>query len=90
VAGPAADHGPRRAQEPILFATTVYDNILYGKPDATKDEVEAAAKAANVHNFIMSLPDGYQTDVGERGTQMSGGQKQRIGARAPHGPGAPR
>ncbi|KAK4752848.1 hypothetical protein SAY87_021646 [Trapa incisa] len=65
-------------QEPALFATTILENILYGKPDATIAEVEAAASAANAHSFITLLPNGYNTQVGERGVQLSGGQKQRI------------
>ncbi|KAL6650844.1 hypothetical protein ACP70R_009769 [Stipagrostis hirtigluma subsp. patula] len=65
-------------QEPALFATTILENILYGKPDATFAEVEAAATASNAHSFISLLPNGYNTMVGERGTQLSGGQKQRI------------
>lgn len=65
-------------QEPALFATTILDNILYGKPDANMAEVEAAASAANAHSFITLLPNGYNTQVGERGVQLSGGQKQRI------------
>lgn len=65
-------------QETILFNGTVYDNILYGRLDATKEEVEAAAKAANAHNFIMELPDGYNTKLGDRGMNISGGQRQRI------------
>ncbi|KAL5981090.1 ABC transporter B member 19 [Asimina triloba] len=65
-------------QEPVLFATTILDNILYGRPDAAVAEVEAAATAANAHSFITLLPDGYDTQVGERGVQLSGGQKQRI------------
>eukprot|EP00268_Persea_americana_P023858 TRINITY_DN2336_c0_g1_i1.p1 TRINITY_DN2336_c0_g1~~TRINITY_DN2336_c0_g1_i1.p1 ORF type:complete len:1300 (+),score=246.88 TRINITY_DN2336_c0_g1_i1:299-3901(+) len=65
-------------QEPALFATTIVENILYGKPDATVAEVEAAATAANAHSFITLLPNGYNTQVGERGLQLSGGQKQRI------------
>ncbi|KAL4197759.1 hypothetical protein AMTRI_Chr04g252710 [Amborella trichopoda] len=65
-------------QEPALFATTIRENILYGKPDATNDEVEAAAAAANAHSFIALLPNGYDTQVGERGVQLSGGQKQRV------------
>ncbi|XP_010554005.1 PREDICTED: ABC transporter B family member 19-like [Tarenaya hassleriana] len=65
-------------QEPALFATTILENILYGKPDAKMAEVEAAASAANAHSFITLLPDGYNTQVGERGVQLSGGQKQRI------------
>ncbi|CAA0828429.1 ABC transporter B family member 19 [Striga hermonthica] len=65
-------------QEPALFATTILENILYGKPDATMAEVEASASAANAHSFITLLPNGYNTQVGERGVQLSGGQKQRI------------
>ncbi|CAO2046140.1 unnamed protein product [Urochloa humidicola] len=66
------------SQEPALFATTIRENILFGKEDATAEEVIAAAKAANAHDFIAQLPQGYDTQVGERGVQMSGGQKQRI------------
>ncbi|MBE5938711.1 MAG: ABC transporter ATP-binding protein [Lachnospiraceae bacterium] len=66
------------AQDVYLFAGTIYENILYGKPDATKEEVIAAAKNANAHEFIMSFPDGYDTDIGQRGIKLSGGQKQRI------------
>lgn len=68
------------SQEPILFSTTIYDNIAYGagKVRPSPQDVEAAARAANAHDFIMSFPDGYQTAVGERGVQLSGGQKQRI------------
>lgn len=65
-------------QEPALFATTILENILYGKPDADVAEVEAAASSANAHSFISLLPHGYNTQVGERGVQLSGGQKQRI------------
>ncbi|XP_051120699.1 ABC transporter B family member 19 [Andrographis paniculata] len=65
-------------QEPALFATTILENIMYGKPDATMEDVEAAASAANAHSFITLLPNGYNTQVGERGVQLSGGQKQRI------------
>ncbi|KAL5722705.1 ABC-type xenobiotic transporter [Ranunculus cassubicifolius] len=65
-------------QEPALFATTILGNILYGKADATMAEVEAAASAANAHSFVTLLPNGYNTQVGERGVQLSGGQKQRI------------
>ena len=66
-------------QETILFADTVYANILYGKLNATREEVEAAAKAANAHDFILSdLPQGYETEVGERGVKLSGGQRQRV------------
>ncbi|KAH9535053.1 hypothetical protein CY35_17G034100 [Sphagnum magellanicum] len=66
------------SQEPALFATTIKENILYGKDGATADEVVDAAKSANAYNFIMQLPQGFDTQVGERGVQMSGGQKQRI------------
>ena len=66
------------SQEPVLFATSILENIRYGKADATMAEVEAAAKKANAHDFIMRFPEGYNTDVGDRGSQMSGGQKQRI------------
>ncbi|KAG6520211.1 hypothetical protein ZIOFF_017249 [Zingiber officinale] len=66
------------SQEPALFATSIKENIIFGKEDATMEEVVAAAKAANAHNFISQLPQGYDTEVGERGVQMSGGQKQRI------------
>lgn len=65
-------------QDNILFSDSVKQNILMGKPDATDEEVIAAAKAANAHDFIMSLPNGYDTKVGERGVKLSGGQKQRI------------
>nr|ADZ48235.1 multidrug/pheromone exporter protein [Hevea brasiliensis] len=66
------------SQEPALFATSIKENILFGKEDATMEEVVEAAKASNAHNFICQLPQGYDTQVGERGVQMSGGQKQRI------------
>ncbi|XP_020260798.1 ABC transporter B family member 2-like isoform X2 [Asparagus officinalis] len=65
-------------QEPALFATTIYENILYGKDGATESEVIEAAKLANAHSFISALPEGYSTRVGERGVQLSGGQKQRV------------
>ncbi|PYF03238.1 ABC transporter ATP-binding protein [Ureibacillus chungkukjangi] len=65
-------------QDNILFSDSVKQNILMGRPDATDDEVIAAAKAANAHDFIMTLPDGYDTKVGERGVKLSGGQKQRV------------
>ncbi|KAK7392447.1 hypothetical protein VNO78_20886 [Psophocarpus tetragonolobus] len=66
------------SQEPALFATTIRENILLGRPDAHQDEIEEAARVANAHSFIIKLPDGYETQVGERGLQLSGGQKQRI------------
>jgi ATP-binding cassette subfamily B protein len=66
------------AQEPVLFSTTIADNIRYGRPEATDEEVEAAARAANAHGFVSKFPDGYATLVGERGIQLSGGQKQRV------------
>ncbi|MGN4127429.1 ABC transporter ATP-binding protein [Lysinibacillus sphaericus] len=65
-------------QDNILFSDSVKENILMGKPGATDEEVMAAAKAANAHDFIMSLPNGYNTKVGERGVKLSGGQKQRV------------
>jgi len=65
-------------QEVILFHDTVANNISYGSPHATFEQIEDAAKAANAHDFIMELPNGYDTTVGERGTQLSGGQRQRI------------
>lgn len=65
-------------QETVLFNGTLYDNILYGRLEATREEVEAAAKAANAHNFIMEFPNGYETMLGDRGLNLSGGQRQRI------------
>ena len=65
-------------QEPTIFAGTIADNIRFGKPDATMDEVEAASRAALVHDFVIDLPRGYETMVGERGVMLSGGQKQRL------------
>jgi ATP-binding cassette subfamily B protein len=64
--------------EPFLFSLSIADNIAYGRPDATLEEIEAAAKAANAHEFIIKLPDGYQTVIGERGYTLSGGQRQRV------------
>jgi subfamily B ATP-binding cassette protein MsbA len=66
------------SQDTVLLHDTVHANIAYGKPDATSAEVEAAARAANAHEFIMGLPDRYQTKLGERGTRLSGGQRQRV------------
>ena len=65
-------------QDTVLFNDTVYYNIAYGKPDATRAEVEAAAKLAHIHDFIAATPDGYETAVGERGLKLSGGEKQRV------------
>jgi ATP-binding cassette, subfamily B, bacterial len=66
-------------QEPVLFATTIGENIAYASPGAGEDEIVAAAAAADIHRFIIGLPDGYQTVVGERGMSLSGGERQRIG-----------
>ncbi|KAM0023078.1 putative ABC-type xenobiotic transporter [Helianthus debilis subsp. tardiflorus] len=66
------------SQEPALFATTIQENILLGRPDASMVEIEEAARVSNAHSFIIKLPDAYDTQVGERGLQLSGGQKQRI------------
>ncbi len=65
-------------QDVYLFAGTVADNIRYGKPDASREEIVQAAKRANAHEFIMGLPNGYDTDIGQRGIKLSGGQKQRL------------
>ena len=65
-------------QETFLFSGTIYDNIAYAKPSATRDEVLAAAKLAGAHSFIMKMPDAYNTHVGERGHTLSGGERQRI------------
>jgi len=65
-------------QETFLFSGTLRENIMYGKPNASEAEVEAASRAANAHDFIMEFRDGYDTEIGERGTKLSGGQKQRI------------
>lgn len=65
-------------QDPTLFHRSLYENILYGKPDATEEEVQAAAVAAQAHDFILKAQHGYNTEVGERGVKLSGGQRQRI------------
>ncbi len=65
-------------QETMLFGTTIRENIAFGRPEATQEEIEAVAKAARAHDFILSFPEGYDTEVGERGVTLSGGQKQRI------------
>ena len=72
------DHIGMVQQDVYLFVGTVFENIRYGKPDATREEVIEAAKNANAHEFIMSFPDGYDTDIGQRGIKLSGGQKQRL------------
>jgi ATP-binding cassette, subfamily B (MDR/TAP), member 1 len=66
------------SQEPALFACSIRENIAYGSPGANQEQIEEAAKKANAHNFIVSFPDGYNTNVGDKGAQLSGGQKQRI------------
>jgi ATP-binding cassette subfamily B (MDR/TAP) protein 1 len=65
-------------QEPVLFSGTIAENIAYGKPGSTREDVEAAAKMANAFDFIQEFPSKFETDVGEKGGQLSGGQKQRI------------
>ena len=65
-------------QDIYLFNATIRENILYGRLDATEEEVIEAAKRANIHDYIMTLPDGYNTEIGERGVRLSGGQKQRL------------
>jgi ABC-type transport system involved in Fe-S cluster assembly fused permease/ATPase subunit len=65
-------------QDTVLFNDTIYYNIAYGRPEATKEEVEEAARLARIHEFVLSLPDGYQTRVGERGLKLSGGERQRV------------
>ncbi|HEY6610662.1 MAG TPA: ABC transporter ATP-binding protein/permease, partial [Pseudomonas sp.] len=65
-------------QDTVLFNDSIYYNILYGRPDASREAVEAAARAAHIHDFVQSLPDGYETPVGERGLKLSGGEKQRV------------
>jgi ABC-type multidrug transport system fused ATPase/permease subunit len=66
------------SQEPVLFNTSIRENISYGRKDASAEEIHTAAQNANIHDFIRSLPEGYDTVVGERGVRLSGGQKQRI------------
>lgn len=63
----------------MLFNDTIFYNIAYGRPGATPEQVEAAARAAKIHDFILRLPEGYRTMVGERGLKLSGGEKQRVG-----------
>ena len=65
-------------QDTVLFNDTIYYNISYGDPTASEDDIFEAAKSADIHDFIISLPDGYQTIVGERGLKLSGGEKQRV------------
>lgn len=65
-------------QEPVLFSTTIAENIAYGRPEAASDEIVEAARAAGIHDVVMALPDGYQTQVGERGMTLSGGERQRL------------
>jgi ATP-binding cassette, subfamily B, multidrug efflux pump len=74
-------------QETILFSGTVRDNIRYGRPEASDEEVVAAARAAQAHDFILELPEGYDTHIEERGVNLSGGQKQRIAIARPSSPG---
>ena len=66
------------AQDVFLFSGSIRDNISYGSPDKSEAELIQAAKRANIHDYVMSLPDGYDTEVGERGVKLSGGQKQRV------------
>ena len=68
----------RQLQETVLFSGTIRDNIAFGRPNATDDEIVAAAQAAAAHDFITAFPQGYETPVGERGATLSGGQKQRV------------
>src|SRR5690606_34366006 len=65
-------------QDPVIFSTTAFENIRYGRPEASADEVHAAARAAFAHDFLTALPEGYDTFLGERGVRLSGGQRQRI------------
>src|SRR5262249_60426978 len=75
-------------QEPFLFSGSIYENIAFARPAATREDVMAAAKAANAHDFIIQKPDGYDTQVGERGQTLSGGEPQRgrIAGAILHGP----
>src|SRR5205823_28311 len=66
------------AQDPFLFSATVRENIAFGRPDATDDQIEQAARLAQAHEFVEALPEGYDTVIGERGITLSGGQRQRI------------
>ncbi|MET2743974.1 ATP-binding cassette domain-containing protein, partial [Staphylococcus caprae] len=65
-------------QDPALFHRSIAENIAYARPDASMDEIHAAARRARAHDFIMTLPDGYDTLVGERGIKLSGGERQRV------------
>jgi ABC-type multidrug transport system fused ATPase/permease subunit len=65
-------------QEPVLFSSTIRENIAYGCPEATSERIEAAAQDAGAHDFIQALPQGYETQIGERGVSLSGGQRQRL------------
>lgn len=65
-------------QEPVLFSSTIRENIAYGRPESTNEEIESAARAAGAHDFIQALPQGYETQIGERGVTLSGGQRQRL------------
>jgi ABC-type multidrug transport system fused ATPase/permease subunit len=65
-------------QEPVLFSSTIRENIAYGSPEATNERIEAAARDAGAHDFIQALPQGYETQIGERGVTLSGGQRQRL------------
>jgi ATP-binding cassette, subfamily B, bacterial len=70
-------------QDAVIFSSSALDNIRYGRPEASDDEVKAAAQAAFAHEFITALPEGYDTFLGERGVRLSGGQRQRIALPAP-------